>query len=531
MKTKKLNLFVSAILSCMFLSFISCSNLTNSGANGNIAITFNTKSFADLINVYADEASGEYEKEMEIDLVLRVSLKGDYEVNLEEIPVNLDTFTSIKASFENIPVKSNVRVCVSLYSYFDDFVLYEGESESIVVKAGVNLPVSIQLHRPEEEPAAGISTPIVLWNCEGQEEKVVKGSGAENTETIGPDLKKGIQLFDAVYEDIELTGEVLLQNSIIKNFCYDSQTGDLYIFALVPNDDVITTYVPCIYKVEYGTNSLVMMAYDFSTGITQYEGWIKSMVYYNNAIYYLSLGDSSSDSGELCVVPLSSEEPFDVVFLEDGDSVDMTSISAVAEGNGYLYLSWTEDNEIYIGKYYYSDGFWLVTKEVVLNENILLSKGISKLEGSDFYINDMQIKNNEIYALLMESDHYYVTKGGLVKFIETSTSIEAVPFYGSNYVIGWYSPLAPGYETYENNPLYDERDCLTNIFYGPRRFVALRPEELYIVDEGFLCDGNSDIRTSNRVVKINLKDSCAMESFNVKATLSIKTSGSMFSYY
>ena len=105
-----------------------------------------------------------------------------------------------------------------------------------------------------------------------------------------------------------------------------------------------------------------------------------------------------------------------------------------------------------------------------------------------------------IYAVCTLEDYSpLLTLGGLLKLTTEKDSDGSLVLenLGESTILGWY----------KGDTLHSDSDTNTDKwFYGPRKILAKKPEELVIVDEGSYYVDDSTIRHKNRVVTVNLKD-------------------------
>ncbi|MGN0729807.1 hypothetical protein [Treponema sp.] len=130
------------------------------------------------------------------------------------------------------------------------------------------------------------------------------------------------------------------------------------------------------------------------------------------------------------------------------------------------------------------------------------------------------ITNGSIYYYIEENDTYY-SRGALLKIESTSSGFEVVDSLGWTENSRTISPVGNAVfttngETYTLKsktayiPQYTESGSK---FYGPRRFVAIKPKEIAIADCGFnivMPDAdkslNGKLFNHNRVLTVNLRD-------------------------
>lgn len=173
-----------------------------------------------------------------------------------------------------------------------------------------------------------------------------------------------------------------------------------------------------------------------------------------------------------------------------------------------------------------------------------LSKGDLRVASTAnrFSVSDMQIQDDILYVLInaytnqgstlytkIDDDNYsehtiYTSNGGVLRFeLSDSASTFNPSLWGdeedSPLVLGLYTndEMYYTYSSYNNGytasnldgdyllpfvttPPLDQAD---SYFYGPQKFIAIKPKELVIADDGAYFD-ESKIYCKNRVVKVNL---------------------------
>ena len=186
----------------------------------------------------------------------------------------------------------------------------------------------------------------------------------------------------------------------------------------------------------------------------------------------------------------------------------------------------------------------------------------------DLCISDMTIIDNILYVLvyyslcpdegspeyyIKDGDNYvkfcdsFISNGGIMKF-DTSSNANAassfVPQVWQNYngsaatdnkLLGFYT-LPTNVAYYKNSsgvPLSDQvfpvqppEDSENNYFFGPRKIIAIKPDEIIIADDGGYIEADDNLRASdtskpkNRVVTVNLATESITNSVEVGATFS-----------
>lgn len=223
---------------------------------------------------------------------------------------------------------------------------------------------------------------------------------------------------------------------------------------------------------------------------------------------------------------------------------------------GVLYYSTSNSNE-YIENEIISQPFTISLNsdnnsyELQMDSTTAFSYSLSKENlgvesvAYRFLVSDMQIQDDILYVLInaytnqvstlykkIDDDNYsehtiYTSNGGVLRFeLSDSNSTSTSAFVPSLWGDEEDSPLVLG--LYTDNEMYykysssngytasnldgdDLRPFVTtpplseaeSYFYGPQKFIAIKPKELVIADDGAYFD-ESKIYCKNRVVKVNL---------------------------
>ena len=121
---------------------------------------------------------------------------------------------------------------------------------------------------------------------------------------------------------------------------------------------------------------------------------------------------------------------------------------------------------------------------------------------------DIQVTNEGIFVLF--NDCYYKinreenatvnanSRGGIIKF---TNALELDTDFGSNGIFGWTNNVYTSSGT-SNNTTYTIKSYMPDFpadtqlsskyFYGPRKFLAIKPKKLIFADDGFMFYGNND---------------------------------------
>lgn len=349
-----------------------------------------------------------------------------------------------------------------------------------------------------------IDTPVMLWNA--AENEFIENSNSI-TGLVGMQAFSLEELENNIKIDSGSTKPMF--NVQVKNFCFDTVNGDLLIIESAEGKCYFVRCDPNDLSAGPKERYLIEDLADYYT--------ITSMTWFNNKLYFVNQDFSNA---LYSYVPSSVEG----MVMESYDG-----INAITTDREYLYISTKEyDSEtgyiVYIKKL--DSSLNLISSSEVLTSANCESYELMPIGGNfSFVINDMIVQNGNIYALVHESFGYSCSRGVLIKLSDKGTGYEI----DSSFVKGWYD-LEVGVT--QNNPLFSTK---TNVFYGPRKFIAIKPDVLVIADEGAYHDGSSTKKNSNRVMIYDLNGELK-NVYNVDVTLGGAVGaksgyGSYYEYY
>lgn len=263
------------------------------------------------------------------------------------------------------------------------------------------------------------------------------------------------------------------------------------------------------------------------------------------------------DNGNLYVLECSAEQPPTVRLWQykcadfDGTetSVSGTQIELSASGldlSDYIPpVIAAADSTIYLAAPY-TDKTWKVSAWTINDDgttitaeqkyspdvDLLSSTGLtvsaaggSSVDWDTFRVSDLLVQDGAVYALLSEVTHEFITsspntsRGAVVKLTDTGSALSVDTSFGSNGLLGWTA--APQSLPYGDATANTTVDCYwpasgTDGFYGPAKFVAVKPKKLVIADDG--ATGSPDTSTSsgminqkNRIVEVDLSSGTISE--------------------
>ena len=116
---------------------------------------------------------------------------------------------------------------------------------------------------------------------------------------------------------------------------------------------------------------------------------------------------------------------------------------------------------------------------------------------------------NSIY----ESQGYTISTGGIIRVNLDTHEVEE--WADGSKVLGWHTTQTDVYDFLEDkasspqlvSTTPTETDCST-YFYGPRKIIAIKPDELVIADDGYEYDDSDENnhKEKNRLVTVSLKN-------------------------
>lgn len=192
------------------------------------------------------------------------------------------------------------------------------------------------------------------------------------------------------------------------------------------------------------------------------------------------------------------------------------------------------DSTIYLAAPYTTDNTWKVSVWTINDDETATEKysidllrstgltavdtvdtsddiGATSVDWSTFRVSDLLVQDGAVYALLSEVTDEFITsspntsRGAVVKLTDTGSALSVDTSFGSNGLLGWTA--APQRLPYGDATANTTVDCYwpasgTDGFYGPAKFVAVKPKKLVIADDG--ATGSPGTTTSPGI--INQKD-------------------------
>lgn len=267
------------------------------------------------------------------------------------------------------------------------------------------------------------------------------------------------------------------------------------------------------------------------------------------------------DNGNLYVLECSAEQPPTVRLWQykcanfdgtetsvSGTPIELSAsgldlsvhkpVIAAADGTVYLAAPYA-DNTWKISAWIINDDGTTITAEQKYSSDVdlLSSTDLTAVDTSDdigatsvdwytFRVSDLLVQDGAVYALLNEVTNDAFTtfspntsRGAVVKLTDTGSALSVDTGFGSNGLLGWTA--APQSLPYGDAADSTTVDCYwpadnTNGFYGPAKFVAVKPKKLVIADDG--ATGSPGTTTSpgiinqkDRIVEVDLSSGAISE--------------------
>ena len=443
----------------------------------------------------------------------------------------------------------------------------EGTSDLFTVHSGSN-SVTVRIDLPEEEEDAETNPlfiddyehPIVLWNNRGSENKLVMTTGGYTNVTHEEDsstsVTVGVQAFSKLSPNIQITTDELPSTL----FCF----GDGCIYAV--NEKMIEKYILSTSGCQKDTSfeDINVETLFNSSGYNSAGDLdeIQAIAYtkFNN-IEYLFVGCSQYNPTEY--VYLSS---CGAISLASPDTLYELNISqqngnmkAITAGiiDSNIIIVYEQNGNLFFHRVAGFDSEWMLgtdgTKEGAKITDFSISTKLSGLGiSANANLTDLQIIGNNLYLSFdgkqseqntitvgYETDDaesepngkpIFVCNGGIAKVNLLAAEPTFTAWNNGEYLLGWYKG------TYYNSTrtavtnatMQPPLSQKNNYFYGAKKFIARKPDELVIADDGAYIEGESVSGTDahmqsisslnmNRVVAVNLLDE-SMSVVDVKVT-------------
>ncbi len=455
---------------------------------------------------------------------IKVTLTVDGSDQTKETTMEAGREASVTFSDIAVGVKAKAAVKVLI----DDFEYASGESDEITVAEGSNL-LTIKARR-------ATLYPIVLWNGMGAEKKLEyeNKSGANGNISAVDDktYTRGAQIFGHVSPSSAITNPSLqiddFPNDANPVYCFGDDTlywfydGKIYTYA-APNYD--QSGDPIDIKSKLVAKGVTASNLGFNS-VAYCDGYLFLCV---NANYNQYFGAIRLSDQEVLVTELTSSKTSMQVKKESEGSYSLYSLSSISLLKESVSIT--------------ADGISIGTTEASLG--FPMENG-EYFNSPDTKMTDLQIHGDFLYVLLKaytsgrdifrhivkEGEHsqYKFTVnsfGGVAKIDLTKSDFEWANWKNGKKYIGVYEDYYYRYDQESGEIVRSEnavamtapQNNSDKYFYGAQRFIAKKPDELVIADDGAYVDIDADSHTSstvsgqdaikacqnkNRVVTVNL---------------------------
>ena len=507
--------------------------------------------------------------------------------------------TDIAAQVYNVTFKFLDEDNVLLYSCVEAISIYSGFTTDTWLGDGnhlVNTEDEVEFRITDELlssyehvniPETVSDAPIVLWNGiinqKGNFERKLVIEGDEDYKYISAEddmersFSNGINVVGNIKNEMELGTPInkfapQAYNSYNPVFCFDDQgPTNVYLLENERIKKLKSTYAGYVYdnNTDVDLNKLLSdKGIDLSNNYIQYSNTI---AYYSGYLFFsFSIGEDYKigiyelDTENLELLPLTFDEN---QYIADIKSLAVDKI----EGSIKLCIAYKyriEMDELEAIKILSATDMTTITTDTLDSKEIVIDNtaiGVSFATNKDMIvISDLYIWNNYLYIALCAtpgndsnifSNSYYksgdeyirkdtfLSNGGIAKIDLSASSVSLETWKKhSTKVLGWYQNKYYDADGNEQGtvtmqpPLTSENK---NYFYGPVKFIARKPDELVIADDGgyvdISYDGSQQVMgncvNKNRVVTVNLlEESMSAKDVNVSfsATFEKATSYGIF---
>lgn len=496
----KLSVFVF-LLSVLFFS---CGNILNQKGQGSVTID------VDKVARYIANNARNASTDSKI-LTIKLSTIGDYSASAEEnfTITNDEIFgTNKELTLEGIPVGSHIKVKAEVTL---ESSKAEGYSEEFVVKDGPNR-VIIKIEDSILD-CLGVETSIVLYTNTGNSQGMYKfnkkliGSNEvlepEKTFAQGFSVQDfvidkssnvyytdGRNLYCEAYDNPLLTSIDDLSANNIKLYIDDS--GLLFY----GGDSSNGTFSLCAYDKGYGVNATVnsnlsipgIHWFDFAVKLTSSNAQEEENIKRTTYCGYLYLAGQENGNSGLAIKFFRIPVTYDAISYENGSSyeetisLDDSSITSISIADGAPSFAATMTS------------YAKITDMLVQNDNLYALYREQYIDKIDYFHPDIGPQ----YA---PDGWDTYSRGALVKINKSFNSLQLL---GDSEIFTSQSLF-----TYEDDvTLYGNFYQAKNNFFGPQKFIAIKPKKLVIADDGLFFykdDDDCKYKNINQVIIVEEK--------------------------
>lgn len=463
-------------------------------------------------------------------------------------------YLPVPVSFKNLRVGVKGKVSAEIYAQIPHYgkeVIASGESDSFIIEENTAVTVKMkmtQAYEPEQEPGEFVpDTQMAFYNYDYFSDN---GNYAfyfsDNVLTTKPDAPDlGIKLnygpnrnpcycFDndgkmyalsCVYNSELLTKIVTIDNTDgynismlelneeVNSICFDRKTNNLFIYSMLDNDG----YVYSCEKESLSTMSSTAKKYKLSaelsdTDLSDFDlRNVKVFTVFNNILYipYCYVTGTYSAYITLFTADLS-----EAVFDEIKNIYNLT----LTDDNIQKHTLFYSMSEVYphISDMIYQDeNLYILISDIYINDSWNDNSDPFRSRGAVVRINPF---TNQIEKIGWTNEELDVSSAG--SYLKTSSNWDDFCYSDKSQTNLFVMNGTKPFDVYNTSVLISSKypsiyvpkvdnGLSTDAFYGPQKFIAIKPKKLVIADDGFAFytneDGALSYRNVNRVVIVDLE--------------------------
>ncbi|MCR4736118.1 MAG: hypothetical protein K5829_14065 [Treponema sp.] len=377
---------------------------------------------------------------------------------------------------------------------------------------------------------------IITKDCLSTYSNVVSGYTIDNTPYLLWD-DKAFNIFDSITESQSLGDFYVDFDSLNINFAAITEEEKDSFFIYYLNDSLLyrlkESYAGFTFDDEFGSKNLLELIEKTDEYSAVSSPTVLSNYVYENKVYFFwSLYANQTSTYYFSIYNLDDDSMIITEDISDKD-IKPCKFLVVSASDDSAELCVTDNSSISYAIYNNENGY---------GEYDLCDITASRFDlyASSFSVGDLLFKDDYLYVLLYSYGHselYYLTgsyysqiytveqcvsSGGVLKLKKDEVNCNFSPEAWDNgeYILGLYTKCidnSDSYYYYQNSdeeykylendykivatPPLDSEDFY---FYGPRKFIARKNDELIIADDGGYVKSYDEAEEKNRVVTINL---------------------------
>ena len=463
-------------------------------------------------------------------LTVVITFSGEYNTSQSK-NLTLNSLAGTNFYFDNVPLGKTFDIYVGIYYNNGTELLYEASQSGVVLTTAETMQLSLILKKL-------LNTQYVLYKY---------------------DEEKGYQYYLKDSADASVSGDGDFtsdaSDTTPNNFCFDSD-GNFYVLKASSDDsqfkvcsdktgftDVIISdsldNAPCI-TVDLATNILyassnngvswTMYKYPnlVSSGKADYETyfyypsdseWLfnasEPFVVYDGIVYAVcSKYNSETSSNEYKLAVFDSKKSSRSATSDDG----YTQYTIETQSNDIVDIGWSnfaDSSSAKITDILYQDGaVYMLVRDYYTSELLF---GVNTSEPSKFYSRGAVLKydvsTKTVKTLGWTSSAVYTSTASLYGYITDSSQNVCYVYYYESMSLPF--KITKDMEGLNENiksklfPVIYAPKTTDKGFYGPQKFIAIKPKKLIIADDGlaFYTDDNGlwNYKNANRIVSVDLE--------------------------